>query len=436
MSDDFTGGASVVRLSDVKVERVSWLWQGRIPLGKLTVLEGHPGTGKSTFTMELAACVTTGTMLPGGPQLPPATVLVLTAEDGLADTVRPRLEAAKGDATHVHVLEGIHTEDGHLDFPGLPDDLAPICEAIEDTGARLVILDPLTAYLGGGVNAHKDHDVRRALAPLAKAAEQTGAAVVVVRHLTKQTGGQAITAGGGSIGIIGAARSALLVAQDPDDPERRVLAVSKSNLAKIPESLSFRLEDTNGWARVRWEGASVHTADRLVTVHSDPEEKSAVDEAREQLADWLRDGPVLQKEVQRLAREAGVSDKTLRRAKQASGVESVKGTGRGAGWMWQLPAGVNADASPYIPGHVATLPRKAGLNPCDDDTLKDGQPPLAIFDADGVGHLPEPAVVRCTDPVCGGTLWRRRSGMTRCRVCVPENPRDPYVSPVREGQAA
>ena len=327
----------------------------------------------------------------GGPQLPPADVLVLTAEDGLADTVRPRLEAAKGDATHVHVLEGIHTQDGGLDFPGLPDDLPPICEGIEETEARLVILDPLTAYLGGAVNSYKDHDVRRALAPLAKVAEQTGAAVVVVRHLTKQTGGQAITAGGGSIGIIGAARSALLVAKDPDDSERRVLAVSKSNLAKIPDSLSFRLEDTNGWARVRWEGASVHTADRLVAVPSDPEEKSAVDEARELLADWLRDGPILQKEVQRLAREAGVSDKTLRRAKQASGVESVKGTGRGAGWMWQLPAGANAGASLYIPGQVATLPQKAGLNPCGDDTLKDGQPPLAIFDTDAVGHLPVPA---------------------------------------------
>jgi stage III sporulation protein SpoIIIAA len=108
----------------VKVERVSWLWQDRIPLGKLTVLEGHPGTGKSTFTIELAACVTTGTALLDGPQLPPADVLILTAEDGLADTVRPRLEAAKGDATRVHVVDGIVTDDGGLDFPGLPDDLA------------------------------------------------------------------------------------------------------------------------------------------------------------------------------------------------------------------------------------------------------------------------------------------------------------------------
>ncbi len=433
MSDDQVGSAHVVRLSDVKVERVSWLWQDRIPFGKLTVLEGHPGTGKSTFTIELAACITTGTTLPGGPQHPPSDVLVLTAEDGVADTVRPRLEAARGDATRVHVVEGIVDEDGGLGFPGLPDDISAIAAAIEDAAARLVILDPLTAYLGGAVNSYKDHDVRRALAPLAKVAEQTGAAVVVVRHLTKQTGGQAITAGGGSIGIIGAARSGLLVARDPDDPDRRVLAVSKSNLAKLADSLSFRLEDTDGYARVRWEGTSAHSADRLVAVPSDPEEKSALDEARELLADWLRDGPMLQKEVQRLAREAGVSEKTLRRAKQAGGVESVRVGGSRGAFYWQLPT---AGTGSPIHGHLGHLCVKQGITDSPGNDLKGGQPPMATFDSDAGGHLSEPAALRCTDPLCEGTLWRRRSGVTRCRVCIPDSPRDPYVGPALEGQAA
>jgi hypothetical protein len=270
---------------------------------------------------------------------------------------------------------------------------------------------------------------------LAKVAEQTGAAVVVVRHLTKQATGQAIMAGGGSIGIIGAARSGLLIARDPDDEDRRVLAVVKSNLAKRSESLSFRLEDAgSGWARVRWEGTSAHSADALIAATSDLHEKSALAEAKEMLADSLRDGPVAAKEVQRMARESGVSERTLRRAKEEMGVKPIKVGGSNGAWLWQLPA-ESGSGSP-ISGHLGHQSQNGGVSDSPSMDLKDGQQPVATFTSEAPGHLSRAASVRCTDPVCGGTLWRRKSGMVRCRVCVPETPWDPYVSPVLEGQAA
>src|SRR5262249_22936941 len=149
-----------------------------------------------------------------------------------ADTIRPRLEAAGADLDRIHIFHAVRRE-GHEVIPSLPENLPELERAIRDRHAELVVIDPLMAYLGGGVDAHRDQDVRRALAPLAKMVERTGAAGLAVRHLNKggASGGNPLYRGGGSIGIIGAARSGLLVARDPDDPERRVFAVTKSNLA-------------------------------------------------------------------------------------------------------------------------------------------------------------------------------------------------------------
>lgn len=427
------GSAHVTTLADVKPERVRWLWEGRIPFGKLTVIEGHPGTGKSTLTVELAACVSTGIPLSGGPELDgPRDVVLLTAEDGLADTVRPRLEAAGGDAGRVHAIEGVYEIDGSLTFPGFPDDLGALSETVKRLTASLVIVDPLSAYLGAAVNSWKDSDVRRALAPLAKLAEMTGAAVVVVRHLTKQTAQAAITAGGGSIGIIGAARSGLLVATDPDDADRRVLAVVKSNLAKRAESLAFRLvDDGKGWARVKWDGGSTHTADGLIASAVGVEEKSAVAEAAEMLSEWLRDGPLGSQEVGRLSREASISGATLRRARAQLGIVPVKvGAGRGSSWVLALP-----DTSSPPSCSSEHLRKKEGVSDMPDNGLEDAQPPLSTFESVQGEHLHFDAVLRCLDPLCNGVQWRRKSGLVRCRVCSPERPGDPYVSPALEAAA-
>ncbi|MDP6582331.1 MAG: AAA family ATPase, partial [Vicinamibacterales bacterium] len=218
-----------VLLSDVTPERVEWLWLGRIPSGKVTLIDGDPGLGKSALTTDLAARVSTGRPMPDGEPCEAGGVVILTAEDALADTVRPRLDAAGANSTRIIAVPTVGTgEDEHM--PSVPGDLGAIEVAIQRVDARLVIIDPLMAYLGGEVNSHRDQDVRRALAPIAQLAERTGVAVLIIRHLNKDQGGKAIYRGGGSIGISGAARSVLLVAEDPDDLDRRILVPVKANL--------------------------------------------------------------------------------------------------------------------------------------------------------------------------------------------------------------
>lgn len=330
-------------LSEVEPERVSWLWPGRIPLGKLSLIDGDPGTGKSGITGDLAARVSAGLPLPDGYPLEAGGVVLLSAEDGLADTIRPRLDAAGADADKVLSLATTEDAEGYERMLSIPEDLHLIERGIRRVGAKLVVVDPLMAFLSGEANAHKDQDTRKALAPLATLAERTGAAVVVVRHLNKATGGNALYRGGGSIGIIGAARSALLVAKDPEDENRRVLAPMKSNLAQPAPSLAFTLEEAdNGAVRVVWQGGTDLDAAKLLATSAAKEEGDASSEATEFLQDLLRDGPVFSKRVWDEARDLKISEPTLKRAKKSLGVEAVResvaGEGRGAGrWMWELP---------------------------------------------------------------------------------------------------
>jgi hypothetical protein len=219
----------------------------------------------------------------------------------------------------------------------LPDDAPCILTAARNIKAGLIIVDPLTAYLSQYINSHRDADCRRALWPLAELAKETGAAVVVIRHLNKVGGNNPLYRGGGSIGIIGAARSGLLVARDPDNPDRRVLASTKCNLAKLPTSLSFALEPQDGALRIGWIGPSTHTAESLLAVPKEDEDRDAVADAVEVLREILASGPVPAKAAIAEARKAGVVEKTLRRAKAMLGVKSRKQTFSGGGWLWYLP---------------------------------------------------------------------------------------------------
>ena len=241
--------------ADVAPERVRWLWRGRIPLGKVTVLDGDPGLGKSTLMADIAARVTTARLLPDDSRSAldnPASVLVLSAEDGAGDTIRPRLEAAGADLERVQIWHCNLDDDASEMLPSLPEDIGLLANLIQEHEVALVTIDPLMAYLSANTHSFRDQDVRRALAPLAKVGEATGAAIVLVRHLNKAPGGAAIYRGGGSIGIIGAARSGLLVAKHPDDETRRVLASTKSNLGPPPPSLAYRLVGTeNGAAAIQ-----------------------------------------------------------------------------------------------------------------------------------------------------------------------------------------
>lgn len=329
-------------LSGVEPEDVSWLWPSWLALGKLALVDGDPGLGKSAMTLDLAARVSTGKAFPDGAECEPAGVVLLSAEDGLADTIRPRLDAAGADTSKILALATVPDRNGHDRLLSVPEDLALIEKGIRRVRARLVVVDPLMAFLSGETNSHRDQDVRRALAPLAGLAERTGATVLVIRHLNKAATNNPLYRGGGSIGIIGAARMAFVVGKDPRDENRRVLASTKNNLAMPPASLMFGLEEAqSGSVRVNWLGRSEVSAKDLLATPQDQEHADARSEAIEFLNEVLARGPVAASEVKEEAEDAGISERTLARAKKAIGVISYREgeTGeRGKGqWLWKLP---------------------------------------------------------------------------------------------------
>jgi hypothetical protein len=345
-----TGEVGIL-ISDVEPERVDWLWRGRIPKGKLTVLDGDPGLGKSAATLDLAARVSAGLDLPDGTPCEAAGAVICSAEDGLADTIRPRLDTAGGDPSRVLSLATVTDEEGLQRPISIPQDVPIIEEGIRRIGAVLVVIDPLMAFFGSDIDSYKDQNVRRALAALASLGERTGAAIVIVRHLNKSGGKTPIYRGGGSIGIIGAARSGMMVGEDPDDENRRVLAPVKSNLAAPAPSLSFVLEEAeNGAVRVRWLGETEVAATDLLSAPRE-EDSSALGEARNFLVDLLQDGPVPYAEVEAAAEQAGITMRTVKRAKKDLGVESHRegesGRQGGGRWVWSISQGDDLDWAPW-----------------------------------------------------------------------------------------
>ena len=393
------------RASEVRPERVAWLWPGRLALGKPTVLDGDPGLGKSTLTLDLAARVTTGAAMPGGEVGgEPRGVVLLSAEDGAADTIVPRLVAAGADLGRVYILDGVAVPGGPADPVTLPDALAAVEAAVVALGAALVVVDPLMAYLGGDVNAHRDQDVRRAMAPLAAMLERTGCAGLLVRHLNKAAGVPALYRGGGSIGIVGAARFGLLVARDPDDETARIVAPTKCNVGPEPPALRYRLEAEPGSdaARVVWDAKPVpHGAAALLAAAGDEGGQSAVDAAAPWLEEALRSGRRLAGDVLREARGEH-SEAALRRAKTRLGVVAKReGFGPGAKWWWSLP-------SDESPGDEPAAPIDAQPNPIDgiDDTLN-SMPSMGRLEFYGGDECTRCGAVAVANGLCGDCLDER-----------------------------
>ena len=332
--------AVLVTLSDVQPEEVRWLWPGRIPQGKLTILAGPPGVGKSFALLDIAARVSRGSPLPDSSRAPLGVVVVLTAEDGLADTVRPRLDMMGADCERIHALTGVRTAKGEGVF-SLEEHLGLLETEIVARSACLAIIDPLLAYTGRS-DSYKDSEVRGLLAPLAAMAERTSCAIVGVIHLNKRGGERSplnrIT---GSIAFVAAARSVLLLSPDPDDDtgQRRVLAPVKMNLCAPPPSLALHFAEDGG---LLWDGPVDKRAEDLLADPTDDGDRSARTEAEEFLRETLPNGPVEVKEVQRQAREAGINERTLRWAKEHLGIRSHREGGIAAGGRWVWSCAPNA----------------------------------------------------------------------------------------------
>jgi len=406
---------SVVRLSDVVPERVSWLWPGRIPVGKLVTLDGDPSLGKSTLALTFAAVVTTGGTWPDASTCTfTGDVILLSGEDGLADTVRPRLDAAGADVTRVHAVQGVTLPDGSLRPPTLAD-VDELHELVTETGARLLIVDVLMAYLPSGTDSHKDQDIRRVLSRLSTLADSTGCTVLLVRHLNKAKGGDPMYRGGGSIGIVGAARAGMLVAKDPDDEDVRVLACTKSNLGPEPEGLTYRLTDADahGVARVQWLGVSTHDARALLADHAeDAAERPERDEAVAWLEDHLTEqGRVLSRDVKSAAQKERITERTLKRAaKELRVVYTEEGFPRRTFWCLpgQAPSGdTPTDPDPRLSERGPTVP--TGPTVPDLREHKASQDAEAQSGQWGHGSERRP---HCT--VCGQMLLLDVPGRTVC----------------------
>lgn len=338
--------AICVRLSDVTEAPLEWLWPGRIPLGKLTLLAGDPGLGKSFVTVDMAARVSTGSPWPDLPGIrqPVGSVVMFNSEDDIADTVLPRLKRAGGDPSRVLALEGVRTtSDGgekHERGFSLDRDLQRLTEVIEaNPEIRLVVIDPISAYCGS-TDSHNNAEVRGMLAPLAQLASRFRVAIVMVTHLSKGSGGKAVYRPMGSLAFAAAARAVWQVAKDHEDESRRLILLAKMNVSEETKGLAYRLAD----GCVCWEESPVTmTADEHLELEDHPKSRANGAGAElERAVDWLKatlaDGPRLASIVEQLADDEDISKATLRRAKRAANVKSDrKGFGRGSEVFWKLP---------------------------------------------------------------------------------------------------
>lgn len=350
-------GAVVVRLSEVAEAPLEWLWPGRIPLGKLTLLAGDPELGKSFVTVDMAARVSTGSLWPDlpGTRQPVGTVVMFNSEDDVADTVLPRLKRAGGDPSRVLALEGVETtSDGgetHTRGFSLDRDLPKLIELIEaNPETRLVVIDPISAYCGT-TDSHNNAEVRGMLAPLAQLASRFRVAIVMVTHHSKGSGGKAVYRAMGSLAFAAAARAVWHVAKDHDDESRRLILLAKMNVSEETKGLAYRLDD----GRVCWEESPVTmTADEHLELEAHPKSRAngagaELERAVAWLKETLSNGPRLASIVKQLADDEDISKATLRRAKRVANVKSDrKGFGRGSEVSWVLPGSSEKVGEPSV----------------------------------------------------------------------------------------
>jgi putative DNA primase/helicase len=349
--------------ADIVPKPVEWLWPGRIAIGKLTLIAGEAGLGKSQILSGIAASVTTGGLWPCGEgSAPPGSVVILSAEDGTADTVVPRLIAAGADLKRVQFVTAVRNQHGNgCRAFSLQSDLELLDREIRRLGdVRLFGVDPISSYLGPRIDNHANAAVRSVLEPLGEMAERLRVAVVAVTHPPKGTGTAAINRFIGSIAFVAAARAAFMVTRDPNDDSRLLFLPVKNNLAPLGKGLAFRLKE-----RIVGEPRTVAVAPSIVWDVShidisanqallaadsggDNREKPASAEAEQFLRCVLGNGAMPSNEIRNEARAAGVSWPTVRRAKDRLAIKARK-MGMDCGWVWALPKTLNSSEDAHPP---------------------------------------------------------------------------------------
>ena len=338
----------LINMDTVEVEQIEWLLYPFIPYGKVTIIQGDPGEGKTTMVLQIIAKLTRGeTILPADSTKDkrtnidseggtvdtenaendvstqhletPVNVIYQTAEDGLGDTIKPRLLAAGADCTKVMVIDDseqlLTMADVRLE------------EAIVQTKARMVVLDPIQGFLGSEVDMHRANEIRPLMKRIAVLAEKYHCAIILIGHMNKNSNGKSSYRGLGSIDFQAAARSVLIVGRIKDEPEVRVVCHTKSSLAPEGKAIAFRLDKNNGF---EWIGEYDISADELLNGEGKGQKTR---KAKEFLLEILADGGMAQKKIEEEAEKLGIKKKTLRNAKMELGIDSVK---RGNQWYWML----------------------------------------------------------------------------------------------------
>ena len=311
----------IISMDEVPVEEVEWLWYPYIPFGKLTIIHGDGGEGKTTLILQLAALLSRGEKLPcDSTEREPIKVIYQTAEDGLGDTIKPRLLAGNADCSQIKVIDESEATLTMLD--------ERIEKAIVETGARALILDSVQAYIGAKVDMNRANEVRAILSQLGRIAGQYRCAIILVGHLNKVQGNKSNYRGLGSIDFQATARSVLIVGRLKDNPQIRVMVQDKSSLAPEGEPIAFELDKENGFRR---HGHYDISADDLLCGITREKES---EQAENLILEYLSQGKYPQQALLKKAQAIGISKRVLDEAKKELNVRSLK---EGSQWYWELP---------------------------------------------------------------------------------------------------